>query len=59
MFLLMLISAGIYVYALIKQEQIESPFIPTPTPTRAAVSYAAEAEELYLQGKLAEATPVR
>jgi tetratricopeptide (TPR) repeat protein len=55
MFLLMLISAGIYVYALIKQEQIESPFIPTPTPTRAAVSYAAEAEELYLQGKLAEA----
>jgi hypothetical protein len=34
----MLISAGIYVYALIKQEQIESPFIPTPTPTRAALS---------------------
>ena len=55
MFLLMLISAGIYVYALIQQEQIESPFIPTPTPTRAALSYAAEAEELYLQGKLAEA----
>jgi tetratricopeptide (TPR) repeat protein len=55
MFLLMLITAGIYVYALIQQEQIESPFIPTPTPTRAALSFAAEAEELYLQGKLAEA----
>jgi len=55
MFLLMLISAGIYVYALIQQEQVENPFIPTPTPTRSALSYAAEAEELYLQGKLTEA----
>jgi len=54
-FLLMLISAGIYVYATIQQEQVESPFIPTPTPTRSALSYATEAEELYLQGKLAEA----
>ena len=55
LFLLMLISAGIYVYAMIKQEQIESPFVPTPTPTRSALSYAYEAEDLYLQGKLAEA----
>lgn len=55
MFLLMLISAGIYVYALIRQEEIESPFIPTPTPTRSALSYAAAAEDLYLQGQLAEA----
>jgi len=55
MFLLMLISAGIYVYAMIKQEHIESPFVPTPVPTRSALSYAAEAEELYLQGKLTEA----
>lgn len=54
MFLLMLISAGVYVYAMIQQEEIESPFVPTPTPTRSALSYAAEAEELYLQGKLAE-----
>jgi len=56
--LLMLIAASIYVYALIKQEQVVSPFIPTPlppTPTRSALSYADEAEELYLQGKLAEA----
>lgn len=51
----MLISAGIYVYALIRQERVESPFIPTPTPTRSAISYASEAEELYLQGKLSQA----
>ncbi|HEY73378.1 MAG TPA: tetratricopeptide repeat protein [Thermoflexia bacterium] len=58
LFLLMLISAGIYVYAMIKQEQIENPFIPTPlppTPTRSAFSYADEATELYLQGNLARA----
>jgi len=55
LFLLMLISAGVYVYALIKQEQVEVPFVPTPTPTRSARSYAAEAEDLYLQGKLSEA----
>jgi tetratricopeptide (TPR) repeat protein len=58
LFLLLLISAGIYVYAMIKQEQIENPFAPIPvppTPTRSALSYASEAEEFYLQGKLAEA----
>ncbi len=58
LFLLMLISAGIYVYAMIKQEQIENPFVPTPlppTPTRSAFSYADEATELYLQGNLAGA----
>ncbi len=55
LFLLMLISAGIYVYAMIKQEQIENPFVPTPLPpppTRSAVSDADEAPELYLQGNL-------
>jgi len=55
MFLLMLISAGVYVYAMIQQEEIESPFVPTPTPTRSALSYVSEAEEWYLQGQLAEA----
>jgi tetratricopeptide (TPR) repeat protein len=58
MFLLLLISAGIYIYAMIKQQQIENPFIPTPTPTRAAPSYAIEAEELYWEGRLAEAIVV-
>ena len=54
MILLMLISAGIYVYVIVQQEQIESPFVPTPTPTRSAFSHAAEANELYLQGRLTE-----
>jgi tetratricopeptide (TPR) repeat protein len=54
MFLLMLISAGIYVYAIIKQEQIESPFVPTPTPTRSALSYVTTADDLYLQGRITE-----
>jgi hypothetical protein len=49
MVLLMLISAGVYVYAMVQQEEIESPFVPTPTPTRSALSYVTEAEELYLQ----------
>ena len=57
-FLLLLIFAGLYIYALIKQEHIENPFEPTPippTPTRSALSYADEAKELYQQGKLAQA----
>ncbi len=53
--LLLLIGAGIYVYTQIKQQRVESPFVPTPMPTRSALSYASEAEELYLQGKLTEA----
>jgi tetratricopeptide (TPR) repeat protein len=52
--LLLLIGAGVYVYTSIQQEEIESPFIPTPTPTRSALSYAAEAEDLYAQGRLTE-----
>ena len=53
-FLLILISAGIYVYIILQQEEIESPFVPTPTPTRSAFSYTAAAGELYLQGRLTE-----
>jgi tetratricopeptide (TPR) repeat protein len=53
-FLLTLIGAGMYVYTLIQQEDIESPFIPTATPTRSAFSYTAEADDLYLQGRLTE-----
>lgn len=55
MILLILIFASLYVYATIQQEEVESPFTPTPTPTRSALSYSAEAEELYLQGRLEEA----
>lgn len=53
--LLLLIAAGIYAYALIQSREIESPFIPPPTPTRSAYSYQAEAETLYLEGDLSGA----
>ena len=53
--LLIMIGATLYFYGLIRQEEVESPFIPTPTPTRSAFSYADEALELYLQGKLPQA----
>jgi tetratricopeptide (TPR) repeat protein len=53
--LLVLIAAGLYVLRLINQGQIERPFEPTPIPTRSALSYAYEAEDLYQQGKLDEA----
>jgi tetratricopeptide (TPR) repeat protein len=53
--LLLLIAAGLYVLNLVNQGQIERPFEPTPMPTRSALSYADEAEDLYQQGKLDEA----
>jgi len=53
--LLLLIAASAYFYALIRQEKVERPFVPTPTPTRSALSFAGEAEDLYLQGKLSQA----
>lgn len=56
--LLALIGAAIYIYTMVRQEQIKSPFVPTPTPTRSAPSYADEAEALYRQGKLGEAIEV-
>ncbi|MGD1996307.1 MAG: tetratricopeptide repeat protein [Anaerolineae bacterium] len=50
--LLVLIAAGIWIYMLIERQQIESPFVPTPTPTRSASEFRMEAEELYVQGDL-------
>jgi len=50
--LLMLIAAGVYAYILIQRKEIESPFVPTPTPTRSAFSYITEAQGLYMQGDL-------
>jgi len=50
--LLILIGVSLYVYALVRQEKVESPFSITPTPTRSALSYATEAEELYMRGAL-------
>lgn len=53
--LLALIGAGIYTYLQIRQEKVEPPFVPTPTPTRSAASYVSEAENLYWEGNLSEA----
>lgn len=53
-FLLIMIGAALYVYITIQQEKVESPFVPTPVPTRSASSYVFEAEELYLRGHLTE-----
>ncbi len=53
--LLALIAVSLYVYSLVKHEEAVTPFVPTPTPTRPAASYIAEAEELYLRGELTQA----
>jgi len=50
--LLALIGAGIYVLIQVRQQGVETPFIPTPTPTRMASSYVSEAEDLYWEGDL-------
>jgi tetratricopeptide (TPR) repeat protein len=55
--LILLILNGIAIYVLIqvKQERVETPFTPTPTPTRTVASYVFEAEDLYWQGDLKRA----
>lgn len=53
--LLALIGFGIYVLIQVRQERVETPFIPTPTPTRTAASYVFEAESLYWEGNLRKA----
>ncbi|MBN1954326.1 MAG: tetratricopeptide repeat protein [Anaerolineae bacterium] len=55
---LLLIAAGIYVFFSTQQQEIESPFVPTPTPTRSAYSYRTEAETLYIEGDIDGATAV-
>lgn len=50
---LIVIAAGLLVLRF--QDNLRQPFIPTPTPTRAAQSYAAEAEAHYEAGRLDQA----
>jgi len=50
--LVALICLGLYVYVNVKQELVEHPFVPTPMPTRSALSYVTEAEALYLRGEM-------
>ncbi len=54
--LLVLIGIGVYVLMQVRQEPVEpAAVVPTPTATRVASSYAAEAEDLYWEGDLAGA----
>ena len=58
--LLGLIIGGIWVMLMIRRQQIISPFVPTPTPTRVAESYFKEAQAYFDSGKLddpSNATP--
>lgn len=56
--LLVLIGFSLYLLALIRRGDIAEPYVPVPTPTRSALSYADEAEELYLQGNLGGAIAI-
>jgi tetratricopeptide (TPR) repeat protein len=60
MILLLLIFAAIYTYTNIEQQEVEHPFATTltPTPTRSAFSYIAEAEDLYAQGQVTQTIAV-
>ena len=50
--LLGLMVIGMFVLRGIETEQIQSPFLPTPIPTRTANSFAMEAETQFFAGDL-------
>ncbi len=52
---LILIAIGIFIVRQRQNEAIPPPFVPTPTSTRSAVSYAREAEAHFSSGKLERA----
>ena len=52
--LCLLVLGGAYVNRFIIATQ-PSPFVSTPTPTRAPESFITEAEELFKEGKLVQA----
>ncbi|NMC11332.1 MAG: tetratricopeptide repeat protein [Chloroflexi bacterium] len=52
-----LILVGIWVLLGIQRGEIISPYLPTPTPTRLAVSYIEEAEAYFQAGKLDDPDP--
>jgi tetratricopeptide (TPR) repeat protein len=52
---LILIAIGIFIVHLRQTEAIAPPFVPTPTATRSAVSFAREAEAHFSSGKLERA----
>jgi tetratricopeptide (TPR) repeat protein len=51
-FYIFLILALLWILRGIEGGQIKPPFLPTPTPTRSAISYALEGDALFMAGKL-------
>lgn len=55
-FLTVMILGGIWLIRSVQSGDIKPLFLPTPTPTRTAASYALEGETLFVAGKLEDAT---
>jgi len=51
-FLVILILGGVWVIRSVSSGDIKPLFLPTPTPTRVALSYALEGDALFIAGKL-------
>ncbi|GAB4544777.1 MAG: hypothetical protein Fur002_18290 [Anaerolineales bacterium] len=51
-FLVILILGGVWVIRSVASGDIKPLFLPTPTPTRVALSYAMEGDALFIAGKL-------
>jgi len=54
-FLIFFIVLGAFIYREVLAGEIQKPFLPTPTPTRTANSFASEGETNFQAGKLDEA----
>ena len=52
---MLLIGGGVWMFLGLQQGSVEPPFLPTPTPTRTALSYTMEGESEFLAGDLASA----
>jgi tetratricopeptide (TPR) repeat protein len=47
-----LVLGGVWLLSMVNRGQIQSPFVPTPTPTRSPASYILEAQAYFNAGKL-------
>lgn len=55
LFYVLLIAGGIWFTSLVEAERVHSPFMPTPTPTRIALSYVKEGQTYFSVGDLNKA----
>lgn len=55
LFLLALLIPALFLLRAVLREDIRSPFLPTPIPTRTAMSYALEGDTHFMSGNLGEA----